>query len=99
MSDKINTKLGLLENLLGNAREGRELCGAFSNMIQVLPEEFSIKGFKQLNHELKLSVHRPSQVYDDYSRWNPRHAKKLTELEDLVQAMPPPIVEQTLAME
>ena len=77
-------RTGLVARLLGNSKEAREMKNKFSTMIRVPQERFSLPAFKKLSQELRTNLQQPHQVYRQQMTCNPKHIKKLTQVEDLV---------------
>ena len=53
-------------------------------MTEVPQEDFDLNTFKELTEDLRNKVRRPARIYEDQLKVNPRHCKKLAEIEDFV---------------
>ncbi len=88
VDDVTQKRTSLVAKLLGGSKEAMDIQNQFQKMIEVPQEDFSIGKFKELNEELRNNVCKPSKIYQEALRKNPRHVKKLTTIEDFVQILP-----------
>jgi hypothetical protein len=77
-------KLHQIVSLLGKSKDSADIINAYSCMIRVLPEEFSVEKMKQLGYLTDTKIKRPSKIIVEQSKMNPKFAKKLVEVDNLV---------------
>ena len=78
----------LVASLLGSSKEARQIRNKFRKMVEVPQEDFDLQNYKYLGAELRNTVIKPAQVLRNQLKINPRHAKRLTSIEDFVTILP-----------
>ena len=78
----------LVASLLGSSKEARQIRNKFRKMVEVPQEDFDLQNYKYLGAELRNTVIKPAQVLKNQLKINPRHAKRLTSIEDFVTILP-----------
>ena len=57
-------------------------------MAEVPQEDFDLDAFKNLKDEIRNTVQKPHPFYYHQAKLNPKHARKMTQIEDFVQVLP-----------
>lgn len=82
VSDAKNNKLVMLEKLIGNSKESKDLRNAYLKMI-MQPEDVDKKKLMSKPYMGKLT--RPDKIYQDQAKWHPAHMEKTTMVENVVE--------------
>ncbi len=82
VSEDQSTKLMILERLIGNSKESKDIRNTYLRMI-MQPEGVDKKKLKSKPYLGKLT--KLDSVYADQVKWHPAHMEKLVKVENVVE--------------